>query len=153
MQKATIFALQKLLIKHYRTSEMKTNIINIIISLFLFGCSSNKQKQTKIDTPTPPVFVSDLLNAKELQINRLPHPFNLNGSVPFAVWADGKKLNLKPKQTIELARYLGIKFEQPPDTAEIHSGQGWLHPYPSPTNKNINQANKPQNLPFNTEIR
>ena len=128
---------------------MKTNIINTIIILFLFGCNSNKQEQTKNN-----LFVPNLLKVKELQVNRLPHPFNLNGSLPFAVWADGEKLNLSSSQTKELANYLGIKFEQPADTKEIHSGEGWLYPHPTPTNNNNNnQANKPQDFPFNTEIR
>jgi hypothetical protein len=143
---------------------MKTNILNIIIILFLFGCNSSKQKQTKIDLPIPPPppthisppseppsFIPDLLDIKELQVNRLPHPFNLNGSLPFAVWADGKRLHLNSFQTKELAGFLGIKFEQPPNTKEIHNGEGWLRPFITPTN--TYQANQPRNLPFNTEIR
>lgn len=144
---------------------MKANIINTIIILFLFGCNSNKQKQAKLDLPVPPPppvhikpstpppsFVPHLLEIKELQINRIPAPLNVGGTLPFVVWADGKRLELNSHETKELASYLGIEFEQPPNTKEIHSGQGWLFPYP--TSKNYpNQANKPQDFPPNKEIR
>ena len=165
MQNATIFALQKLLTKHYRASKMKTNIINMIIILFLFGCNSSKQKQTKINLPIPPPppvhilppnkppsFIPDLLEIKELQVNRIPAPLNVGGTLPFVVWADGRRLKLNANETKELAGFLGIEFEQPPNTKEIHSGEGWLFPYPT-KNNNSNQANKPRNLPFNTEGR
>ena len=126
---------------------MKTNILNIIIILFLFGCNSSKQKQTTKVTPVPvdPTSLGvDLSKVKDLQVNRIPHPFNLDGRIPFAVWADGKKLNLQPKQTIELAKYLGIQFEQPANTAEIHNGEGWQYPYPTTMQPNPAQANMPQ---------
>jgi len=139
---------------------MKTNITNIIIILFLFGCNTSKQKEITMDLPIPPPppvhltpstpppsFVPDLSKIKELQINRIPHPLNVGGTLPFVVWADGKRLNLNSNQTKELASYLGIRFEQPPDTKEIHSGEGWLFPFP--TNTYQNQANKPR--PFDTE--
>lgn len=141
---------------------MKTNILNIIIILFLFGCNSSKQKQAKIELPnpppppigieptsSPPAFIPNISEIKELQINRLPHPFNLDGALPFAVWADGERLSLNGKQAKELASYLGIEFTQPPNTAEIHNGQGWIYPYPTKQNKI--QANKPPF--FNKTIR
>ena len=67
----------------------------------------------------------------EVQINPLPHPFNLNGNVPYAVWVNGKRLPLNNAQVKELAYTLDLKFKQPKDTAQIHSGEGWLRPLPS----------------------
>ena len=117
---------------------------NILLSLFLLAsCNSSKlqeatlpeipQSPPKVDfTPPNPSLEPDLnlfaAKYKEVQINRLPHPFNLNGSIPYAIWVDGKKLKLNPKETRALAESLNLKFEQPEDTAEIHSGEGWLFP-------------------------
>jgi len=117
---------------------------NILLSLFLLAsCNSSKFQETtlpetlqsppKVDSlPLNPSFEPDLnlfaVKYKEIQINRLPHPFNLNGSIPYAIWVDGKKLKLTPKETQALAESLNLKFEQPEDTAEIHSGEGWLFP-------------------------
>ena len=117
---------------------------NILLSLFLLaGCNSSKfQEATLPETPQSPPKVDfappnpslepDLnlfaVKYKEIQINRLPHPFNLNGSIPYAIWVDGEKLKLNPKETRALAESLNLKFEQPEDTAEIHSGEGWLFP-------------------------
>jgi hypothetical protein len=143
---------------------MKTNIINIIIILFLLGCNSNKQKQTKIHLPTPPPppihlvppnpppsFIPDLLDIKELQVNRIPHPFNVNGNLPFVIWADGKRLHLNSLETKKLARFLGIEFEQPLNTKEIHNGEGWQRPFE--TSKNSYQVNKPETFSLDKEIR
>jgi len=111
--------------------------------VLLAGCNSSKlqeatlpetpQSPPKVDfIPPAPSFEPDLdlfaMKYKEIQINRLPHPFNLNGSMPYAIWVDGKKLKLSPKETRNLAETLNLKFEQPKDTAEIHSGEGWLFP-------------------------
>tara|TARA_B100001094_G_scaffold253969_1_gene252591 strand:+ start:59454 stop:59885 length:432 start_codon:yes stop_codon:yes gene_type:complete len=117
---------------------------NILLSIILLaGCNSSKlQEATLPEAPPPPPkvdfippapsFEPDLdlfaMKYKEIQINRLPHPFNLNGSMPYAIWVDGKKLKLSPKETRNLAETLNLKFEQPEDTAEIHSGEGWLFP-------------------------
>ena len=66
-----------------------------------------------------------------IQVNSLPHPFNLNGTMPYQVWVNGERLPLngdKAKQIVDLLD-LG-PFEQPEDTGEIHSGAGWLTPFP-----------------------
>lgn len=65
---------------------------------------------------------------KDIQINRLPHPFNINGNMPYQVWVDGVRVPLNSKEAKELVKSLDLKFVQPDDTAEIHSGAGWLHP-------------------------
>tara|TARA_Y100000589_G_C27093479_1_gene604944 strand:- start:763 stop:1113 length:351 start_codon:yes stop_codon:yes gene_type:complete len=97
--------------------------IKILALLFIIsGCAEKKVTTHQLVNLTPPTIVSSM------QINRLPHPFNLNGENPYAVWVDGKKLNLDKNQVKDLARSLNLKFEQPEDTAQIHNGEGWLFP-------------------------
>jgi len=82
-----------------------------------------------ITPPSPaPDFRPNILDLAEIQINPLPHPFNLDGHMPYAVWVNGKKLPLNSVETRSLAKALNLKFEQPKDTAEIHSGAGWQFP-------------------------
>jgi hypothetical protein len=64
----------------------------------------------------------------EVQLNRVPHPFSINGSFGFVVWVDGQRLNLNSLQLKELTDFLEINYERPKDTQEIHGGEGWLVP-------------------------
>ena len=73
----------------------------------------------------PPNYIPDL---KNIQVNALPSPLNMNGNLPFAVWVDGKKLPMNSKQSQMIVKTLNIKFVEPKNTAEIHSGEGWLYP-------------------------
>ena len=69
--------------------------------------------------------------APGIQVNSLPHPFNLNGTMPYQVWVNGERLPLRGDKTDKLIELLDLgEFEQPEDTAEIHSGAGWLRPFP-----------------------
>lgn len=127
---------------------MKTKINYLFILLFVIGCQTNKTKQKiavlpipapppppSVSPPSPPPnFIPDINDVKELQVNRLPQPFNVNGYIPYAVWVDGKKLPLNSKELKALGLALNLKFTQPEDTAEIHSGEGWL--FPKKLNKN-----------------
>ena len=69
-----------------------------------------------------------------IQVNKLPFPFNMNGTMPYQVWVDGERLPLNGDQAdriidaLELAK--GDSFVQPDDTAEIHAGAGWQFPLP-----------------------
>lgn len=122
---------------------MKTKTIYLLIVLFGFGCQTQKKQNTIINLPTPPPppsitppspppnFIPDLgklKQIKEIQINRLPHPFNLNGNNPYAIWVDGKRLALNSHEVKHLAEALNLHFTQPEDTAEIHNGEGWQYP-------------------------
>ncbi len=119
---------------------MKTKINYLFIALLLVGCQANKTKNqgTGFIAPPPPPkilpslpppnFTTDINEVKEIQVNRLPHPFNLNGNTPYAVWVDGKRLQLSRNEVKSLAVALNLKFTQPEDTAEIHNGEGWLYP-------------------------
>ena len=121
-----------------------------MLFLFLVGCSHNNKiiepinytlpapppKPPNILPPTPPpTFIPDTKGLAEIQINPLPHPFNLNGNMPYAVWINGERLALNMHETQALAKTLNLKFKQPEDTAEIHNGDGWIRPLDM--NKNI----------------
>ena len=89
--------------------------------------------------PSPaPNFTPNIVKFAELQINPIPHPFNLNGNIPYAVWLNGEKLNLNPGEIRSLASSLNLKFEQPTDTAKIHQGEGWIYPLKIKASKNSN---------------
>tara|TARA_B100000902_G_C27317569_1_gene922318 strand:+ start:2681 stop:3058 length:378 start_codon:yes stop_codon:yes gene_type:complete len=119
-----------------------------IIILISFGCNHNSRVIEAIDYPmpppppnvlpysSPPNFIPDITELAEIQINPLPHPFNLNGTIPYAVWVNGEKLALSGKEVRDLALSLNLKFEQPKDTAKIHNGEGWQYPFPS---ENLNK--------------
>ena len=79
-------------------------------------------------TSPPPPFIPSMKEVAEIQINPLPHPFNVNGTLPYAVWVNGEKLILNHVQTQALTKSLNLEFKQPENTAEIHSGEGWLFP-------------------------
>lgn len=69
-----------------------------------------------------------------IQVNKIPFPFNVNGSMPYQVWVDGERVPLKSEQSeqiidaLELAK--GEDFVQPENTAKIHAGAGWQFPLP-----------------------
>jgi len=69
-----------------------------------------------------------------IQVNKLPFPFNLDGTMPYQVWVDGEPLQLKSEQADQIIDALGLArgddFIQPENTAEIHSGAGWQFPLP-----------------------
>ena len=67
-----------------------------------------------------------------IQVNSLPHPFNLNGTLPYQVWVDGERLPLRGEKVDKIIELLDLgEFKQPEDTAEIHNGEGWLRPLPT----------------------
>ena len=69
--------------------------------------------------------------ASGVQVNSLPHPFNVNGSLPYQVWVNGERLPLNGDKAKQIVGLLDLgPFEQPEDTAEIHSGAGWMRPLP-----------------------
>jgi hypothetical protein len=115
-----------------------------LFTLWCLGCSSSNQDLSYLDLPIPPrpptlfpstpppSFIPSIYEVKDIQINRIPHPLNVDGNLPYVVWVDGKRLPLNSNEVKLLAKSLGLKFEQPKDTARIHSGDGWMRPFPVP---------------------
>jgi hypothetical protein len=104
----------------------------LLIILFLCGMCVGCKTQNNIAKPTlpPPIIAEAIFQGKEVQVNRLPHPFNVNGNLPFAVWVDGERVPLSRTELQAVGHTLNIQFSQPPDTAELHNGKGWLYPIP-----------------------
>jgi len=115
--------------------------VNLLIFLFvLSGCSNKRGRLVELDIPPPPPppsvlpssmppnFIPSASELVDIQVNPIPAPFNLNGSMPYAIWVNGKLLPMSPKLSTDVARALNLKFTQPKDTAKIHSGEGWLYP-------------------------
>lgn len=111
----------------YNTYLLEMKYILIAWVAMCLGC---------VQPPSSVVVVPLLQDPSEVQINPLPHPFNLNGENPYAVWINGKKLRLDRKQTKALAKSLNLEFTQPPNTEAIHNGEGWLAPLNLEKNKN-----------------
>ena len=69
--------------------------------------------------------------APGIQVNSLPAPFNLNGTMPYQVWVNGKRLPLNGEKADQIVEVLDLgEFVQPQDTTEIHQGIGWITPLP-----------------------
>ena len=127
-----------------------------IIALFFvcIGCKHSNKVVEDIELPIPPPppiivpptpppnYTPNILELAEIQINPIPHPFNLNGSRPYAVWVNGKRLPLSSHEIRALAQSLNLKFEQPKDTAQIHNGEGWQRPL------NLTKKEEDKNLLF-----
>lgn len=111
--------------------------------LYFMNKSAEQQiDKLKIETTKPP-FVElgefpqasvDPRHQGQVQVNKLPHPLNVGGSMPYQVWVDGKRLPLNSDSAnrivdaLQLAK--GKDFVQPEDTGELHSGAGWMRPFP-----------------------
>ena len=63
----------------------------------------------------------------QIQINSVPHPFNISGS--YVVWVNKKRVKLGRSQVNFLAKTLNLSLERPKDTAELHNGNGWIRPF------------------------
>jgi hypothetical protein len=121
-----------------------------IFLLALFGCTQ-KYKVINLPIPPPPPppnilppslppsFSPSLDDVSNIQINPIPHPFNLNGHFPYAVWVDGQRLQLNYKELNQLVIALNLNFKQPKNTAKIHRGEGWV--YPLDKNESIKRKN------------
>ena len=113
--------------------------VSYFIFLFvLFGCRQSDQivgsdfppppPPPSLLPPPPPNFTPTKQSVLNIQVNPIPHPFNLNGTIPYAIWVNGKPLPMSYDLSQNVAQALRLEFKQPKDTAKIHSGEGWLYP-------------------------
>lgn len=113
---------------------------NFFLFFIILFCSCQSKTWTpppppNVRPPSPaPNFTPSFSAFSEIQINRIPHPFSINGEIPFSVWVDGKRSQLNNTQIKVLARSLNIKYEEPSNTAKIHSGEGWVYPFKTSDN-------------------
>lgn len=114
-------------------------IWNSFLFLFLLvGCQSTNSNIKDLNRPPPPPklkppspppsFIPSPKGLAEIQINPIPHPFSLNGEIPFVVWVDGKRLQLNNSEIKKIAKSLNIKYQVPNNTAKIYQGEGWQYP-------------------------
>jgi len=113
------------------------NSLCLIFVVLFCGCQSQSiQKEEFIPPPPPnikpptppPSFTPSTKRLAEIQINSIPHPFSVNGEIPFAIWMDGKRLQLSNSEIKQLTESLNIKYQAPNNTAKIHQGEGWQYP-------------------------
>ena len=118
----TLFAINSVLFAVLISQQIKTNT------------SVTDQPKQQVQFKAPQLNAAPKPIEPQIQVNRLPHPFNVGGLVPYQVWVDGERLPLNSKKAKQIVKTLNLKFEQPENTREIHSGAGWLQPH------NINQT-------------
>ena len=109
-----------------------------IFFILLFGCRQSGQivesdfppppPPPSLLPPPPPSFIPTKESILNIQVNPIPHPFNLNGTMPYAIWVNGERLPMSPELSTSVANALNLNFTQPKDTANIHNGEGWLFP-------------------------
>jgi hypothetical protein len=101
---------------------MKFVIIFLILST---GCVHLKEGEAieGVDFPHLPPHV--------IEINDVPHPFNLNNTNQYVIWINGKKVKVKNKDKQAIVALVGASNIKPVTDEDIHNGNGWLRPlYP-----------------------
>jgi len=93
-------------------------VFHSLCILFLIGCAQKSSTTYNKYADTP---------FKEIQINPIPHPLNLNGLIPYAVWIDGERARLNPGEIRKLALSLDLPLNVR-GTPEMHAGAGWHQP-------------------------
>ena len=65
----------------------------------------------------------------EIQINKVPFPFNLNDYTPYIVFVNGERANLSAQQSQHLAKILNLETNGSKTAAFRLSTDGWIRPY------------------------
>ena len=125
---------------------MKMYSLYCICFLFFLGCETPQTKNSNSDLaflemipppphnhfpPNPaPTFTPNSSHLAQIQINEIPHPFNLNGHMPCAVWVNGRRLNITPIQAQNLANAVNLDSRPKIAPSKLHAGIGWLEALP-----------------------
>ncbi|NCF42964.1 MAG: hypothetical protein GWP32_08825 [Bacteroidetes bacterium] len=113
---------------------MKIYSLYFIFLLFFVGCESSKTEVSNIDSsklelpPPIPNFTPNIVKLSEVQINEIPHPFNINGHIPCVIWVNGKRLNISPLEAQKLAKAVDLSSRPKIHASRLHSGEGWAKP-------------------------
>jgi|11_taG_2_1085331.scaffolds.fasta_scaffold34889_3 hypothetical protein len=75
-----------------------------------------------------PNFIPNFGNLPQIQINKIPHPFDMGGYLPCAVWINGKRADLTPHEAQGLAKILNLRLYPSIDSKKLHEGVGWQQP-------------------------
>jgi hypothetical protein len=117
------------------------NKILLIYFVLISGCSQYKKGSNSLAIPPPPPpppnlvppnpapnFVPKFNKLYNIQINSIPHPFDIDGNFPYVVWLDGERVNLSFNESANLVKIL--KTKKPTRSANnIRSTNGWQRPY------------------------
>jgi len=89
-----------------------------ISALFLLVCGGCVKTKTKV-----------------IEINSVPFPFNINGTQPYVIWVNGRRVNMPHKDIKSLVNKIGKDNIKRADLKDIH--RGWLYSYfkGNPTNE------------------
>ena len=64
---------------------------------------------------------------KVIEVNSIPFPFNVNGTQPYVVWVNGRRVDMAKKDIMVLVDKIGKDNIKGADPADIH--RGWLFSY------------------------
>jgi len=81
--------------------------ISVLFVLIFSGCS---QSQTQV-----------------IEINSVPPPFDVNGLMPYVVWANGRRVDMPKKDVMVLVSKIGKENIKIAKGTDIH--RGWLYSY------------------------
>jgi hypothetical protein len=98
---------------------MIKTITILTISISFCGCTAIKKKKSIINQ-----YIKEPIH--EIQINPAPYPFHMIH--PYVIWVNGERLVISKKDVILIAEEFNLSLKPPKNTAELHSGNGWLSP-------------------------
>ena len=114
------------------------NKILLIYFVLISGCSQYKKDSNSLAIPPPPPnlvppnpapnFVPKFNKLYNIQINSIPHPFDVNGNFPYAVWLDGERVNLNLNESANLFKILKTK-KTTRSASNTRLPNGWQRPY------------------------
>jgi hypothetical protein len=126
---------------------MKMHSLYCICLLLFLGCETPQTKNLNNDLtflemipppppnyspPAPaPTFIPSFEHLAQIQINEIPHPFNLNGHMPCAVWVNGRRLDITPTQAQNLANAVNLSSQPKISPSKLHAGIGWIEALPT----------------------
>jgi hypothetical protein len=64
---------------------------------------------------------------KVIEVNSIPFPFNVNGTQPYVVWVNGRRVDMPRKDIMGLVDKIGKDNIKGADPSDIH--RGWLFSY------------------------
>jgi hypothetical protein len=61
-----------------------------------------------------------------IEVNSVPHPFDLNGRAPYVLWVNGVRIDVSNEDLSYFISRIGADNIKPTESQDIH--QGWLWP-------------------------
>ena len=93
-----------------------------LVLIFLFLCPSCVENKKRSHYDSSRFVEKKLLPQTLIEINSIPHPFNVNGIHPYVVWVNGQRVDLPRDEVLSLINKIGAENIKPPSNKDIHLG-------------------------------